>query len=462
VRSRLTFFVLALLLAVPFFWRLDQEEFHGDESHWTSSGQQAYYLATTGRVLDPQWRDEFYFYSQPQIGKLVLGAAQALAGHQGPTPVIDYDWQVLPADNRAGGRVPLDSVLFAARIPGAIAGWLGCLLLWAIASNRGGGMAGPLAATLLASHPLWLANARRAGLDTLALSFGLAAALCMFQALDRSMRSGARWWIAAGAFTGLAAGAKYVGLLTVTLGGLAVLRALAQRPHAVRVALGALVAAAAGVLVFYATNPALYGNPVTQLRVSIGFLADQAEGMRHTMPSFRSPLWVAGEIVDRVVWPIGVPTVIELSMHEPLRPGSYGTPVVALGGAVSLLALVRRRIFSAFPESSVALTAAWVLLVFVLLALSVPTWWERWHLPLIPPLALLAAYGLAAIPRRCGALLVTAQYIAALALLPSFLNKGFGQLVMTPVGAAVHLGALALTLVTLVSLWLRTRGEASE
>jgi len=461
VRSRLTFFVLALLLAVPFFWRLDQEEFHGDESHWTSSGQQAFHLASTGRLADPLWRDEFYFYSQPQIGKLILGTAQALAGHSGPTPVIDYDWQLLPADNRAAGRVPPDGALLAARVPGAIAGWLGCLLLWAIASSLGGGTAGPLAAALLASHPLWLANARRAGLDTLALSFGLAAALCVIQAIHSSRRSGA-WWLAAGALTGLTAGAKYVGLLTVLLGGLAAMGALMQRRHAGRVALGALVAAAAGVLVFYVSNPALYGDPVPQLRVSVGFLADQAEGMRHTMPSFRSPLWVAGEIMDRVVWPVGRPLVVERSMPEPLRPGTYGTPVVALGAAVSLLVLLRRRAFPAVPGRSVALAAAWVLLVFVLLALSVPTWWERWHLPLIPPLVLLAAYGLAALPRRLGPLLGAAQYVAALGLLPSYLNKGFGQLVITPLGAAVHLGALALTLATLVSLWLRTRGEASE
>jgi len=149
-------------------------------------------------------------------------------------------------------------------------------------------------------------------------------------------------------------------------------------------------------------------------------------------------------------------------MPEPLRPGTYGTPVVALGAAVSLLVLLRRRSFPAVPGMSVALAAAWVLLVFVLLALSVPTWWERWHLPLIPPLVLLAAYGLAALPCSLGAILAAAQYIAALGLLPSYLNKGFGHLVITPLGAAVHLGALALTLATLVSLWLRTRGEANE
>jgi hypothetical protein len=40
-------------------------------------------------------------------------------------------------------------------------------------------------------------------------------------------------------------------------------------------------------------------------------------------------------------------------------------------------------------------------------------------------------------------LLVGSQYLGALAVEPSFLGKGFGALVLTPVGAAAHLGALA-------------------
>jgi hypothetical protein len=36
------------------------------------------------------------------------------------------------------------------------------------------------------------------------------------------------------------------------------------------------------------------------------------------------------------------------------------------------------------------------------LATSVPTWWERWHLPLIPPLCLLAGMGLTWLGEHCG------------------------------------------------------------
>jgi hypothetical protein len=71
--------------------------------------------------------------------------------------------------------------------------------------------------------------------------------------------------------------------------------------------------------------------------------------------------------------------------------------------------------------------------------------------------------GLERVPR--GQALAAAQYVSALALLPSFLGKGFGQLVMTPVGAVAHLAALAWTLTALVSLALlrhRASGESEQ
>jgi len=109
--------------------------------------------------------------------------------------------------------------------------------------------------------------------------------------------------------------------------------------------------------------------------------------------------------------------------------------------------------------------AVWALVVYVALVLSLPTWWERWHLPLVLPLTLLAGAGLCALPRGRWWLspalaLAGAQYVGALALLPSYLGKGFGQLVMQPLGAVAHVAALAYALVTLVSLALHRRAYA--
>lgn len=492
---------MGLLLALPFFWRLEAEEFHGDESHWISSGQQAYYLLTIGGLSDPQWREEFYLYSQPQVGKLAIGAALAGAGIAGPTPIYDYDWQRRPRENQALGRVPAPRAVFAGRLAGAMAGWVACLALWGLATELGAAGAGRLGAALLASHPLWLANARRAGLDAPALALGLIAVYLAVRAVKQSQRptSGHSLLLLglAGVALGLGAGAKYVALLSLPVlivpFGAALLAARRQRqgqrskgvpPRSV-VSEGMLVASAGMALLvagatFWATNPTLYPDPWRGLQASIGFLTWQAGEMRQRSPVFQSPPLVALEIVDRAFWPTRYPPVLDLTLPEPLIPGSYGTPLVALGALIALMPLLtlsfRRWVLPfwgwalpfwgwATPQeggqrlSALLAAGTWVAAVGLALTVSVPIWWERWHLPLIPPLCLLAGLGMARLSqlsragqRRLplGALLVAAQYVAALAMGPSYLGNGFGALIGTPAGAVAHVLALALTLVVLV------------
>ena len=398
-----------LTLAVPFFWRLEAEEFHGDESHWITSGQQAFHLFTSGQVAHPQWREEFYLYSQPQVGKLLIGAALAAGGYAGPVEIYDYDWQLRPAANRAVGRVPADGAVVAARVPGAVAGWLACLLLWSLAAALGWPAAGRLGAVLLASHPLWLANARRAGLDASALCLGLVAAWAAVRAvraLARSdgsggTRSALLWALLAGTALGLAAGTKYVGpLAALPAAAAAPIWARRGGPNqAWRGPGGAALAAAttaagAAAVVFVAANPTLYADPVEQLRVSAGFLARQAADMRHQHPVFAAPPLVAAEIFDRTIWPTGFPRVVDRTLPEPLVPGSYGTPVVALGAAAALATGLR---WSGPARTVLGAALAWAAVVYAALILSLPIWWERWHLPLVPPLCLLAGAGLAAL-----------------------------------------------------------------
>lgn len=465
---------LFLLLAFPFFWRLDAEEFHGDESHWISSGQQAFYLLTTGRLTDPQWRAEFYLYSQPQVGKLLVGAALAGAGIAGPTPIYDYDWQRRPWENRARGRIPSPAAVHAGRVAGAIAGWVGCLALWGLARELGVVAAGPLGATLLASHPLWLANARRAGLDAPALALGLVAAWLALRALsrisrgDRARGAALRPALLAGATLGLGVGAKYVAPLMVPVVAIPLGAALyaadrGSRRHLLgATALALLVAGGT----FWVANPTLYAHPLQGIRASVDFLTWQAGEMRQRSPVFQSPPLVALEIIDRAFWPTRFPPVIDLTLPEPLVPGSYGTPVVALGALAATVALLlrgRSALDGRRPTTLPLLAAvSWAVAVALVLTLSVPIWWERWHLPLIPPLCLLAGIGLERLSRLppgapasgrgrvpLGPLLVGAQCVSALALGPSYLGNGFGALINTPVGALAHLLALTFVLGTL-------------
>jgi 4-amino-4-deoxy-L-arabinose transferase-like glycosyltransferase len=490
--------LLACALAVPFLWRLDAEEYHGDESHWISSGQHAFYLLTSGQARSADWKEQFYLSSQPQIGKLLIGAALAIAGTRGPVEIYDYDWQLRLEENRAAGRVPPERDILAARVPGAIAGWVGCLLLWAIATALGQPAAGAAAAVLLASHPLWLANARRAGLDTTALTLGLLSTWAVVKALnelnalrlyrrrsipapngagkraagehpapehDAGELSGRRarattilWWLAAGATLGAAAGAKYVALLTAPPAAALTIAAARQRDLRRFIVPAGAVAAATAALVFFVTNPALFDAPLDRLRSSVEFFAVQAGHMRRMQPLFSSPLLVAAEIFDRVVWPTAYPPIVDITLPEPLRPGSYGAPVVAAGTGVFLVLFVGGTVRGAALAWAAAI---WLVVVYLLLALSIPIWWERWHLPLVPPLCLTAGIGYAAArdaagrrggrPSLASWAPAAAQYVAALAILPSYLGNGFGALLLTPAGAAAHLAGFVIYLAALVS-----------
>src|SRR5688500_5950301 len=124
--------------------------------------------------------------------------------------VLDDVWRGWRGGRGAGGGVPEARAVRAGRVPGAVLGWAGCLVVWGLASAMGVPRAGPLAAVMLASQPLWLANARRAGLDVSALTLGMAAAWAAILAVRRGALS---WWIAGGALAGLSVGTKYVGLL---------------------------------------------------------------------------------------------------------------------------------------------------------------------------------------------------------------------------------------------------------
>jgi hypothetical protein len=479
--------VFALALGLPFLWRLDAEEFHGDESHWISSGQRAFHLLATGRWDDEEWREEFYLYSQPQVGKLLLGAALATAGLASSGPIYDYHWQRSPLENRAAGRIPPERAILVGRIPGAIAGWLACLLIWLIAHDLGSTGAGRVGAILLASQPLWLANSRRAGLDASSLCLGLLAAWAFVHSLTSRTARPRAWAALAGVALGLAVGAKYVGLLAA-LAACAAVPFVVTRRTLVRGAGQAVFVVSLAVVVFILTNPTLYANPIQQLRISVEFLSFQADDMRREFPMFGSPALVAAEVVDRVIWPTGFPPVVDRTLPNALIPGTYGTPIVALGVATGLVLVIRSE---GATRRCLAVGLVWSVAVFVLLTLSLPTWWERWHLPLVPPLCLLAGAGLTALgrkprPRRplrvprlstqwrgeyrnhdpaagdspsppewrggggVRFALAAAQYVSALAMGPSYLGKGFGALIFTPVGAVAHLAALIFTLIVLV------------
>ena len=457
--ARVAHLVIAVVLLTVAVSDLEGEEFHGDESHWATSSQLAYNLIISGDLESPLWHDQFYLYSQPQLGKLAIGASLAAGGISGSTQVIEYDWMLDPEANRTRGAIPSRDTLWFARLPGAIAGWLAAVVLWAIGRALGRGDVGLLAAALLASNPLWLANSRRAGMDTLALLFGL---LAVYAAVRIFKSPRFVWWLWFGVAVGLTVSTKYTGLLGA-LGSavplwLGFLRER-SRGRAARFTTGGIGSVAVAAALIVASNPVLYSEPVEGMARSVGFFRDQASAMRNSFPVFRSRPLVALEIVDRVIWPIGFPKIVDTTLERTdgdvdrhLSPGQYGTPVIGGGIAITAMAAIsaKSRAYWHTLGLIAAVAALWFVACFGALVESLPIWWERWHLGIVPATCVVAAVGWATVGRYAMIAGGVAQVVATIAIGPTYLNHGFWALLATPVGAGLH--AVAVGVIIIVAL----------
>ena len=81
---------------------------------------------------------------------------------------------------------------------------------------------------------------------------------------------------------------------------------------------------------------------------------------------------------------------------------------------------------------------------------SLPIWWERWHLGIVPATCVVAAVGWATVGRYAMIAGGVAQVVATIAIGPSYLNHGFWALLATPVGAGLH--AVAVGVIIIVAL----------
>jgi hypothetical protein len=464
VGGRVAWLLVVLTLLTPFVFGLEREAFHGDESHWLTSSQLAYALIASGDVSSDTWRNQFYLYTQPQIGKFAIGAALSAGGVSGLTEVIEYDWLLDPESNRLRGAIPSDDALWLGRLPGAIAGWLAVIAIFAIGSAMGRSDVGLTSAVLLASHPLWLANARRTGMDSMAFLFGIAT---VYAAIRLAQSRRAYWWGVIGATVGLAAATKYTGLLGATGAALPLcvhMYGERSRGRLSECVLGAIGASVVGATVVFGTNPALFRDPIGGIGRSIDFFRDQAAAMRASFPTFASPTLVSLEIIDRAIWPIGVPRIVDTTLERSpddlerrLNPGQYGTPIVGTGLALAVIAgLASRSRTPQSPLGSVGLASfTWFGITFVALADSLPIWWERWHLGIVPAACLLAAFGLGAIGRLAMTAGAVAQLIATASIGPSYLSHGFWDLIASPLGAGLHaiaVGAIIIATTTVYRL----------
>lgn len=422
--------ILALLLfAVAFVHyesEVDTTSFHPDESRWIN---RAHYLEDLRDPFGPTWNDQYLTRGQPPIGSYVMGIGLLIQGNDLDTnPAWDYrrGWEW----NTQNGMYPTQEDLRAGRMTNVFLGSVAVVLTFLAVRLLSNSFGGAVAAIILIVHPLQAWHNRLALADT-TLTLTLAAMVLALILLMR--RPGWFKAIAVGVIIGIGGANKLTPLaLAFVVAGVGVIllgrevyrrRTSSTRRSTLRAPVpGAgdlswmlisvpLVAGAT----FVAVYPYLWPHPFENTAKLLNFRQQEMDAQARLYPRFAvESTWEAVErtwislsggpnetgqqmwsATDRMLTWSGLPGLGD-------RLGSLDLILALLG--VGLLIVLGIRL----PINSGHLIVALVLSAQVLvIVLSMRTDFERYYLPVVLTVAILAGSGLGLIAQSATALLPT-------------------------------------------------------
>src|SRR3954471_14607000 len=250
--------------------------FNPDESRWLS---RAHYVAALADPLGPTWADQYMTRGQPPLGSYAMGIGLLAQGRDLETNA-PWDYSLTWKQNIALGHKPVPDDLAAGRRTSAALVALSAVALigvarifltvpWAIAAGA-----------LFAVHPFTVYIGSIAMSDAL---FGLLIALAAWAAASFARRP--TWWRATllGVLLGLggatklsplvvAAGLSAVGVLIFVV---TTIRRRHVAPQEAAYAARGIVIGVAALLVFVASYPYLWSNPIAHTRHLFAFRAEE-------------------------------------------------------------------------------------------------------------------------------------------------------------------------------------------
>lgn len=357
------------------------------------------------------------------VNRYSIGLAWHLAGYSRADlpPAPGWDWGLDYDTNVASGHRPPDALLWLARLPSALLLAVSAAAMFGLGWQMGGRPLAYAASALYTLNPVILLNGRRAMMEGSLLAFGLLAVL-LAAVISRKRAQGAApgplWWLALAAAAALTLASKHSGAVFVAaaFGWVALAELLRRRPR--ELAGAGLRLAASGALalaLFVALSPALWGDPPARLLdlaavraelLSIQVQADPAAPMplaQRAEFALTQPFIAPAMHFEAGGWTSFAPISGEIAryMQSPLSGWQFG-PLA--GAALTLLAafgaaaLAVPRLRGGTPPGHAAGLLLWLALVLAVMFAN-PLPWQRYYLPLIPPVTLLAVVGLAALLR---------------------------------------------------------------
>lgn len=362
-----------------------------------------------------------------------VGFGMQIAGlsEQDLPPRPGWDWGLHYADNVATGHRPTEALLMAGRGVALAYFAVSIIAMFGIGWQFGGRWVAYLASALYTLNPIILLNGRRALVESALLCFGLLTIYVALQIARRRELGGKGlwgWWAAlilSGALTLLS---KYSGTIFVAgaFGGIFIAEVLRvfgrkQTVTPINTFISSTVKlTASGLLMLalvVALSPALWSDPVNRVRDLTQMLQEQVEIVVSilapeaptTLPQrvggiITQPFMTPVAYFEQASWAEAEPISQEIAIYGksplsglPVDP-VIGIVLTVLAG-IGLVAVVWPR-FRPYPSNALSMVLLIWLLVTVVNLLINPLPWQRYYLPLIPIMTLLAAIGVVKVVKR--------------------------------------------------------------
>ena len=340
------------------------------------------------------------------VNRYSIGLGWQLAGFTDGDlpPRPGWDWGLDYATNVATLHRPPDALLWASRISSTLFLALSVVVMFAIGWQFGGRSMACLASGLYTLNPVILLNGRRAMMEGSLLFFGLLTILIAIIISRRRAHWG--WWPALILASALSVASKHTGAVFVAGAfGWILLAAVLRRDASAMVATitRLFVSGLIALVLFVALSPALWYDPPARFQdlivereklIDIQVQADPHAPttlLERIQGIITQPFMTAVWHFEAGGWTSFEPISEEIDryMASPLSGLQFGT---VLGGALTLLALAG--IISLIRQGRDFRLGIFVWSAFTLAILLVnPLPWQRYFLPLIPIVTLLASEG---------------------------------------------------------------------
>jgi hypothetical protein len=362
--------------------------FHGDESFYITEGITAFRLVREGRLFDPWWSTPLWYTISPPLPKIVIGMSLLLGG------VRNGSWEYYTPRGTVE-EIPPVSVLTLARIPSAIIAAITLIVVYLIA-RKIDYLTGLLSIPILGFHSLWLISARRAMSDIYPVMFS---SIALFIFILYLSKRNPKMLLLCGVAAGLAVASKYNALPTIVVIAVMLICSCRQQFGGLldRSAMSKLILRetflfGGFVLSALAANPYFYTDPVKGLFRVVSYVArDYQFG---SLPLARvNPLLASIGIVHSTVWPAWpIPYTFASTKFSWQYLGTYTNIPLA---AMFLIGFCKLALETKKGNLYTTTILSWYTIYFIGISFTnLGIHVSRFYVPLVPPICLIAAYGL--------------------------------------------------------------------